>query len=100
MKLRNRARMTDEMLEVELPGPDGRPVRRRVTKKWFDEMVAKGMIRPDAMVAQEKRRRPEPQSEGVTVVATDRNGKTVKNKSAKRRLISWWWKKELGKLTV
>jgi hypothetical protein len=33
-----------EKIEIELPGPNGENVSRRVTKKWWDRMVAEGKV--------------------------------------------------------
>jgi hypothetical protein len=37
-------RLTGKTVEMEAPGPDGRPIKRTVSKKWFDAMVAQGKI--------------------------------------------------------
>lgn len=32
----------DEKIEIEMPEPEGKIIRRRVSKKWWDKMVAEG----------------------------------------------------------
>jgi hypothetical protein len=35
-----------EKIEIEVPGPDGEVLKRTVTRKWWDQMVAEGKIGP------------------------------------------------------
>ncbi len=33
-------------IEVQIPGPDGAEISRRVSQKWFDSMIHTGEIKP------------------------------------------------------